>query len=60
VVAICPDELAEHAEPPLTSVAIPAPDHPRPGADMSDNRILPFSSKVITTITVVPVPDVTP
>jgi DNA-binding LacI/PurR family transcriptional regulator len=24
VVAICPDELAEHAELPLTSVAIPA------------------------------------
>ncbi|MGP4023497.1 LacI family DNA-binding transcriptional regulator [Actinomadura sp. 3N407] len=24
VVAICPDELAEHAEPPLSSVAIPA------------------------------------
>ena len=24
VVAICPDELAEHAEPPLSSVAVPA------------------------------------
>ncbi|MFB4314722.1 LacI family DNA-binding transcriptional regulator [Actinomadura sp. 21ATH] len=24
VVAICPDELAEHADPPLTSVAVPA------------------------------------
>lgn len=24
VVALCPDEMAEHAEPPLSSVAIPA------------------------------------
>ncbi|WP_395107887.1 LacI family DNA-binding transcriptional regulator [Actinomadura sp. SCN-SB] len=34
VVAICPDELAEHAEPPLSSVAIPADEVGRRAVDL--------------------------